>query len=313
MRAVIAKERGAKGSIADVPMPRPGRGEVLVRVIAASINPVDWKNVEHGARSFPMVMGQDFAGIVVEAADGVHALRPDDRVFGIARKHGAFAEYTVVPQADREQPVAVLPDDVDDAAAAALPTAGLTALAGIDMLGLAPGQSVMICGVSGGVGSIAAQIALARGLRVLGTAAAKNADFVRSLGAIEVVAYDREEPASAALVRTGDGVDGVLDVVDDEQQIRVMADAIRPGGSIVSTIGAADEAWFAARRINATNLVLPKSDRSSPQALLELARMIERGEISVPIGAQADLEEAPKLLETSKSGGANGKLIVHVR
>jgi NADPH:quinone reductase-like Zn-dependent oxidoreductase len=314
MRAVVAKDRNAKGTIDDVPMPKPKSGEVLVRVIAASVNPIDWKTVQRGERGFPMVMGQDFAGVVVETGDGVDEVRPDDRVFGIAREHGAFAEYTIVPQNDRAQPIAVLPDDVDDADAAALPTAGLTALAGIETLKLQRGDTLMILGVSGGVGSIAAQIALARGLRVIGTASSKSAEFVRSLGDLEFVPYDLEEPVSAALFRTENGVDGVLDLVDGPDHIKVMSEAIKPGGSIVSTIGALDEEWFAQRKISATNLVLPESPGSSPQALLELARMIERGEVSVKITDEAgSLDRLPAILDKSKSGSANGKMVVHVR
>lgn len=312
MRAVIAKEAGAKGVIDDVPMPKPRAGEVLVRVIAASVNPVDWKSVERGERTFPAVMGQDFSGVVVATGEGVEGVRRNDRVFGIARKHGAFAEYTVIPQHDRAQPLAVVPDDVDDVLAAALPTAGLTALAGIDALKLQRGQTIMILGVSGGVGSIAAQIALARGLRVIGTASSKSAEFVRSLGDIEFVPYDLEEPSSAALFRTEDGVDGALDLVDGPEHIKVTCEAVKPGGSIVSTIGALDEEWCAQRKITATNLVLPESEGSSPEALIELARMIERGDVTVKIAETGGLDEAPALLESSKAGDVNGKLIVTV-
>jgi NADPH:quinone reductase-like Zn-dependent oxidoreductase len=313
MRALIAKQRGAKGVIADVPIPRPELDEVLVRVIAAAVNPIDWKSIEHGDVEFPKVMGQDFAGVVVQTGEGVHALREDDRVFGIARRHGAFAEYTVVPQNDREQPVAVMPDDIDDVDAAALPTAGLTALAGVETLKLKKGDTVLILGVSGGVGSIAAQIALRRGLRVIGTASSKSAEFVRSLGDVEFVPYDLEEPVSAALFRTDGGVDGVLDLVDGPDQVKVISEAIKPGGSIVSTIGALDEEWFAQRKITATNLVMAQTPRSSPEGLLELARMIERGELVVKIAEEPVLDEAPAALETSKSGSTNGKIVVHVR
>lgn len=312
MRAVVAKEQGAKGVVTDVPMPKPQAGEVLVRVTTASVNPVDWKSVERGDREFPAVMGQDFAGVVVETGEGVDTLQRNDRVFGIARAHGAFAEYTIVPLDDHAQPVAVVPEGVDDTAAAALPTAGLTALAGLDTLKLQRGDTVMILGVSGGVGSIAAQIALARGLRVIGTASSKSEEFVRSLGDVEFVPYDQEEPVSAALFRTENGVDGVLDLVDDADHIKVMCEAIKPGGAIVSTIGALDEEWFAQRKITATNLVLPKSPQSSPESLVELASMIERGEVSVKIAEEAQLDDTPAALETSKNGSTNGKIVLHV-
>jgi NADPH:quinone reductase-like Zn-dependent oxidoreductase len=313
MRAVIAKERGARGVISDVPIPAPNSDELLVRVTAVSINPVDWKSVERDGREFPAVMGQDFAGVVVQTGNGVTGFRPNDRVFGIARNRGAFAEFTVVPQDEREQPVAALPDAVDDVNAAAVPTAGLTALLAIETLKVQPGEALLICGVSGGVGSIAAQIALARGIRVIGTASSKSEQFVRSLGDVEFVPYDLEEPTSAALFRSEDGVDGVLDLVDGPDHVRVMADAIKPGGAIVSTIGALDEEWFAERKITATNLALPQSPRSSAQGLLELAGMIERGEISVKIAEEeSSLDDVPSALEKSREGKVNGKIVVRV-
>ncbi|HEY5341267.1 MAG TPA: NADP-dependent oxidoreductase, partial [Candidatus Aquilonibacter sp.] len=297
MRAVITPEPGAKSVVTDIAAPAAGRGEVLVLVTAASVNPIDWKRAQRGEGTFPAVMGQDFAGVVVTTGEGVTEFHPDQRVFGIARTHGALAEYTVVPSNDQAQPVAVIPGGVPDVDAAALPTAGLTALAAIDTLRLRTGDTMLIVGVAGGVGSFAAQIALDRGIRVIGTANSGSEEFVRALGDVEFVAYDREEPVGAALARCPGGVDGALDLVDDANEIKVVSEAVKPGGAIVSTIGALDEAWCATRKITATNLVMNQTPRSSPAGLLELARMVERGELAVMIAAQPDLDGAPAALE----------------
>jgi NADPH:quinone reductase-like Zn-dependent oxidoreductase len=314
MRAVIAQAAGAKPVVADdIAQPQPGAGELLVLVTAAGVNPIDWKSIERGDREFPAVLGQDFAGVVVSIGDGVTAFEPDQRVFGIARRHGAFAEYTVVPHDDAAQPVAPIPGGLADVDAAALPTAGLTALAAIDVLRLAAGSTMLILGVSGGVGSFAAQIALARGIRVIGTAHSKSEAYVRSLGDVEFVAYDREEPVSAALVRSPGGVDGALDLVDDEAEIKVISEAVKRGGTIVSTIGALDEAWFEQRKLTGVNLIMNETPRSSPEGLLELARMVESGEITIRLAAEPHFDEAVAALEESKAGAINGKIVIAVK
>ncbi len=127
MRAVVVERPGDPGALRDVPVPVAEAGEVLVRVRAAGINPIDWKSRDGGKRPLPFTLGQDFAGVVVSIGGGVADYTVDDRVFGIARDHGAYADFTVAQVNNPEQPISKIPASVSDTVAAALPTAGLTA------------------------------------------------------------------------------------------------------------------------------------------------------------------------------------------
>jgi len=163
MKAVVCEHLGRPVGVRDVPLPEPGPKEIQVRVVAAGVNPIDWKLCERGDRRMPFVLGQDFAGVVSDVGNRVTKYRVADRVFGIARDHGAYAQFTVIPEDDGPQPIAKVPAEVGDADAAALPTAGLTALAALDWLGVGRGTSVLIVGATGGVGSYAVQMARDRG------------------------------------------------------------------------------------------------------------------------------------------------------
>lgn len=169
MKAAIVEHRGDAGAVKDVPVPQPAPHEILVRVTAAGVNPVDWKRRDD-PNQLPLILGQDFAGMVSETGDRVSKYRKGERIFGIARGHGAYAEYTVVPEDDKRQPIAKIPDDVGDADAAALPTAGLTELAALEALEVKKDTKLAILGATGGVGSFAVQMARDRGAQVIGTA-----------------------------------------------------------------------------------------------------------------------------------------------
>jgi NADPH:quinone reductase-like Zn-dependent oxidoreductase len=312
MKAVIVEHRGDRGSLCEVPTPVPASHDVLIRVTAAGINPMDWKIRERGDRPMPFVLGQDFAGVVSATGDRVTKYREGERVFGIAREHGAYAEYTLVPEDDRTQPIAKIPDDVGDADAAALPTAGLTALASIDVLRLGQGTTLLVLGATGGVGSFAVQMARDRGARVAGTARAVNEQFAKSLGVDEFVAYDRGDVVEAVRALYPDGVDAVLDVVDDSDEIKRMADVVRAEGRLVSTIRAADVDWFAQRNIAATNIAMAQTPQSSHAGLRTLLGMFEQGRLRVVIAGERPLAEAAEALEQSKSGSVDGKLVLTV-
>lgn len=212
MKAVVVEHRGEKGSLKDVPTPQPASDEILVRVATAGVNPIDWKSRDRGDRPLPLVLGQDFAGVVSATGNRVTKYREGERIFGIAREHGAYAEYTVVPQDDHAQPIAKIPDGVGDADAASLPTAGLTALAAIEWLRVTKGTTLLILGATGGVGSFAVQIARDRGAHIIGTARSRNESFARSLGVDEFIAYDTQDVAAATKVAHPKGVAAVLDL-----------------------------------------------------------------------------------------------------
>ncbi len=160
MKAAVIEHAGDLGSLKEIPEPAPGSHEIQVRVSAAGVNPIDWKVRDRGNERMPFVLGQDFAGVVSRVGAGVTKYKIGERVFGVAPDHGAYAEYTIVSEDD---PVAKIPDDVGDADAAALPTAGLTALAALETLQVDKGTKLLVLGATGGVGSFAVQIAADRG------------------------------------------------------------------------------------------------------------------------------------------------------
>lgn len=309
---MIVAHLGDRGTLSDVPVPQPKADELLVRVVAAGVNPIDWKVRDRGDRAMPFVLGQDFAGVVSAVGKRVAKYREGERVLGIAREHGAYAEYTVVPEDDARQPVAKLPDQVGDADAAALPTAGLTALASIEVLRVTRGTLLLVLGATGGVGGFAVQIAKERGARVIGVAASTNEKLARSLGVDEFVAYDKGDVVEAVRELEPRGVEAVLDLVDGADAVKRTAEAICAQGRIVSTIGAADLDWFAQRKIAATNLVMADTPQSSHAGLRALLELLERGAIRVVIGEERPLAEAVDALDDSKRGSTEGKIVITV-
>lgn len=311
MKAFVVEHRGEPGSLKEMERPAPAAREILVRITAAGVNPIDWKARDRGDSPLPFVMGRDFAGVVSAFGEHVTKYREGERIFGIARAHGSYAEYTLVSEDDRMGPFAKIPDDVGDADAAALPTAGLTALAALDSLGVSAGTTLLVLGATGGVGTFAVQMAHDRSAHIIGTARSTNAETARSLGVDEFVAYDADNVAEAITAAHPDGVDAILDLVDDEDAIKAMAPLLRPKGKIVSTIGAADENWFSQRQITAENLYVADSPRWSHAGLRTLAEMVEQQRLRVNIAAEYPLGEALAALERSKSG-VNGKIVITV-
>lgn len=312
MKAVIVEHRGDAGSLKDIPAPEPSEREILVRVTAASVNPIDWKLRDRGERPLPFVLGQDFAGVVSAVGRGTSRYREGERIFGIARSHGAFAQYTIVPEESGDEPISKISDLVGDADAASLPTAGLTALAAIDWLGVANGTTFFINGATGGVGSFAAQIARDRGARVIGTAHSATEGFAHELGVEEFVAYDREDVIAAIRAAHPGGVEAALDLVSDRDAFKRLADVVRADGRIVSTIGSADVDYFAQRNIAAQNLVMNQTPQSSHAGLRTLLELVEQERIRVFIADERPLTEAGDALEESKRGSVNGKIVITV-
>jgi NADPH:quinone reductase-like Zn-dependent oxidoreductase len=312
MKALVVEHRGDKGTLKELPVPTPAPHEILVRVVAAGVNPIDWKFRDRSDGPFPFVLGQDFAGVVSATGNRVTKYREGERVFGIADEHGAYAEYTIVPEDQPSQPIAKIPDDVGDADAAALPTAGLTALASIEALQVTSGLTLLVLGATGGVGGFAVQIAHDRGARVIGTGRSSNEALASSLGVEEFVAYDRQNVVESVKSAHAGGVDAVLDLVDDADAIKEAAAVIRPGGRIISTTHSADVEWFAQRKITAQNIAVLKSPQGSHAGLRTLLELVEQGRMRVIIAAERPLSEAVEALEESKRGGVGGKIVITV-
>ncbi|AKF08462.1 zinc-containing alcohol dehydrogenase [Sandaracinus amylolyticus] len=287
----------------EVPRPQPRAGEILVRVHAAAVNPIDWK-IAAGAYRLPLphVAGRDFSGVVVGIGEGVADFTLGDEVFG---KHdGADAELVVV----RPDEIAEKPPGLDHARAAALPTAGLTAwqalfeLDGTPTLDVQPGQSVLIHGAAGGVGTFAVQLAKWRGARVIATARAVHEAYLRSMGADVVVDYTQARFEDVAR-----DVDGVLDTIGGATQLRSY-DVIRRGGALVSLVGLASgsEQRAAERGVRATGIV----SKTSRRVLEELARRVEDGALDVEISARFPLGQAREAFARSREGHTQGKIIL---
>jgi len=304
MKAACFHQRGGSEALVidDVPMPEPAEGEVLIQVHAAGVTPTEllwmptWSTPEGNARPFPIIPGHEVSGIVRRVGSGVTTFSPGDAVFGMNDwfGNGAQAEYCVARVAE----IAAKPASIDHALAAISPISGLTAWQGlIDRARLARGERVLIHGGAGGVGSFAVQIASWRGAEVIATASAHNLDFVRNLGAEEVIDYQ----ADSFLEAVG-CVDVVFDTVGGETLARSW-DALKPGGRMV-TIAASGEAAKEPRVKDAFFIVEPNAEQ-----LANLAAMVVAGQIRPVDGEVFSLEEASQAYLRKPTRGKNVILI----
>jgi NADPH:quinone reductase-like Zn-dependent oxidoreductase len=292
--------------IEDVPVPVAGPGEILVRVHAASVNPVDWKVRDGMLRTglpldLPVTLGGDFSGVVVAGGDGVTDLPAGTAVFGMTRSpgyaFGGLAEYVAV----RAVNVAIKPASLGHVEAGSVPLAALTAWQALfDRGGVAAGQRVLIHAAAGGVGSFAVQFAHAAGATVIATASAANAHYLRDLGAAQVIDY-RETRFETVL----QGIDVVIDLVGGDTQARSYG-VLRPGGTLVNAWGAImqDKADAASAR-GIKVAVRPDRDQ-----LTEIGRRLAVGELRTRIAATFPPDRAAEAFELSKAAHVRGKLVI---
>lgn len=299
MRAVVLHETGGPEvlRVEEIDTPEPGEGELLVRVSAASVNPIDWK-IRRGVRprELPVVLGNDVSGTVERSqAEG---FAEGEEVFGFARS-GGYAEYAVSPVGA----VAKKPAGIGHAQAAALPVAGLTAWQAVfDHGGLQQGQTLLVAGAAGGVGHLAIQFAKHAGARTIGTGSARNREFVLGLGADEFVDYTSQDVAEAV-----SGVDVAFDTVGGETT-KTLVPTLREGGVLV-TIAAEPPEQEAAER-GARALVFSATPK--PDQLEEIANLVASGEVKVEIAQTFPLDEIVKAHEQSEAGHTRGKLVLEL-
>ncbi|WP_370969033.1 NADP-dependent oxidoreductase [Amycolatopsis sp. cg9] len=289
--------------VTEAPRPEPGPTEVLVRVRAAGINPVDWK-VRAGGGFLgepPFTIGWDVAGVVEQAGFGATGVREGDEVLGMPwfpRPGNAYAEYVTAPSRHFVRKPAVL----SFAEAAALPLAGLTAWQGlVDVAGVHEGQRVFVDAAAGGVGHLAVQIAKARGAHVIGTASAGKHDLLRELGVDEPIDYHDENATTS-------DVDVYFGLVGEASDLRWLP-AIKPGGLLIGVpSGVADrvEAAAAERGVR-TSRILVEPDRGGLAGLVEL---VEAGQLKVRVEQAFPLEDVAKAHELGESGRVSGKLVL---
>jgi NADPH:quinone reductase-like Zn-dependent oxidoreductase len=309
MRAIAEDEFGGPATLMNLPIPEIGADEILIRVRAAGVNPFDWKVADgllkdEKEHRFPLILGFDASGVVERVGSDVNSLFEGEEVYGYLSKpvvgEGTYAEHVGAPAAI----VARKPETVGFAEAAALPMPGLTAMDLVDAVDLGEGETVLIVGATGGVGSYVVQLAARRGARVIATARQTNEAFVRELGATETIDHTREDLVETVRAAYPDGIEAIIDVVSDHEVLSRMAGLVKEGGRISSSVYAVDVEGLAARGIKATNISMQPFARR----LEELSMMVDTGEISVRLERVFPLEEAREALEESRTGHVRGKI-----
>lgn len=315
MRAVVQHTLGGPDvlRVEEVPRPEPLPTEVLVRVHAAGINPVDWQTRAGAGMAGvlgepPFTLGWDVSGVVEEVGFGVTTLKPGDEVYGMPwfpRAAGGYAEYVTAPA----RQFARKPVSVSHEQAAAVPLAALTAWqALVDTADVQPGQRVLIHAAAGGVGHLAVQFAKHLGAHVTGTASSGRHDWLRSLGADELVDY-----TAVRFEDTVKDIDVVIDLISvhhDNTSVRSL-DVLRPGGLLVAIpAGVSPELLQAAQaRGLRTSPFLVEPDGP---ALTRIAGLIDAGEVSVEVEEVFALEQAAQAHTHGENGRTRGKLVLRV-
>jgi NADPH:quinone reductase-like Zn-dependent oxidoreductase len=293
-------------SYEETPRPQVNPDDVLIKVHAAAINPVDWKIREGYLRGFidyelPVTLGWDVSGVVEEVGGAVTDLRVGDEVYSRPdiTRDGAYAEYIAV----RASEAAPKPRSLDHVQAASVPLAALTAWAALfDTADLQPDQTVLIHAAAGGVGSFAVQLAKWKGARVIGTASAANHGLLRELGADELIDY-----TAARFEEVARGVDVVLDTIGGDTLERSWG-VLRPGGVLVSVVAQPDEATAAQHGVRGASIFI-QPDKSR---LVKLAELIDAGHVRPEVSAVLPLAEARQAQELSQSGHVRGKIVLRV-
>lgn len=306
MKAIVIHSFGPADvlKIEDLPMPVPKADEVLVKVSAASVNPVDYKtrSGKYAAvkqEQLPLVLGRDIAGIVEQCGAAVTRFKKGSEVYAMLdREHGGYAEYVIV----KEQDLVPKPSHLNFIEAAAVPLAAVTAWQGLfDHGDLKAGQHVLIHGAAGGVGHIAVQCAKARGARVTTTASKEDMEFVRSLGADQVI--DKSEPFEKRVSE----VDLVFDLVDGDTQERSWA-VLKPGGRLISTLTKPSPERAKARGARGENYMAePDADE-----LREIGQLIDAGKLRPHVDAVFRLADAGAAQQQLETRHNRGKIVLQV-
>lgn len=294
----------------DITPPQPAAGEVLVRVHAAGINPVDLKTrtgaaglaSRYGTDRFPMILGWDICGVVEQVGADVTAFQPGDKVFGMPHfpdLAAAYAEYVTAP-ADE---LAHKPANIDHLQAAALPLVALTAWQALfEAAGLEAGQKILVHAAAGGVGHIAVQLAKWKGAFVAGTASGRNAEFLAEIGVDQVVDYEKhrfEEVVS--------DVDVVLDTMRGEVRERSWQ-VLKPGGILVSILGPPSAETAAQYGVRAANiLVYPNGEQCA-----QIAALVDQGKLKPHIDAVYPLAQAAQAHTHVAKGHTRGKVVLEI-
>jgi NADPH:quinone reductase-like Zn-dependent oxidoreductase len=306
MKAVTISQYGDQSVLTyvDIERPEPKSDEVLVQTRAAAVNPVDWKIRDGMGETFglqlPIVLGCEIAGTIEKVGSDVRDFQKGAAVYGYVslQRNGGYAEYTIA----KTDEIAPKPENLDFENAAAVPVGALTSWQAIfDTANLQDGQRILITGASGGVGSMAVQLAKAKGAFVIATASGKNEEFVRSLGADEFVDYTREK--FEGRVRE---VDVVFDTVGSDTLDRSF-ETIRRGGCLVTIVTPPSTVRAENFGIRASMIGV----QPSGQQLREINQLIAAGKLKTHIATVLPLSEVRKAHQLSEGGRTRGKIILH--
>jgi NADPH:quinone reductase-like Zn-dependent oxidoreductase len=295
MRAVVFVD--GKFQIESIPKPEPQPGEVRIKVLAAGVNPADWKQTTRARAGTRLIPGRDLAGVIDAVGDAAGPWKVGEAVIALAQG-GSYAEYALASV----NAVAAKPQRLSFEEAAGIPVAGETAWrALVTIANVQPGQRVLIQGGAGGVGSCGVQIAKARGAYVVATASPSHNDLLRSLGADEVVDYHK-----VRFEENLKDMDVVLNTVDADTGARSIA-TVKPGGILVSVAGAAPATDCDTARIHCA-----VTGHATGEMLPSLSKLADAGKFRIHIDRQFPLAEAAQALELNRQGHTGGKIILEV-
>jgi NADPH:quinone reductase len=312
VRAVTVSRFGESPAVTQVTTPSAGPGQVLIRLFAAGVNPMDAKLASGEWRPapvvFPMVLGVDGAGVVEAAGQGTTRFVPGDAVFGQLfippiGASGTYAEYVAVTA---EAPLARVPHGVDLVVAAALPTAGATGLSLVELVEPLDGQVVLIVGAAGGVGAFATQFAVNAGARVIASIDADAEDRVRSYGVRETIVRSEVPVTETASEAHPDGIDVLIDLVSDTKAFASNAAFVRPGGTAITTQYVADLEALQASGIRGVNFAL----RLTSDLLGRVGKALTDRTIVAPPITRIGLDDVPGLFRRQSQSHANGKTVI---
>ena len=311
MKAFALTAFGQPGSIHEVPEPKPGDGQVRVRVEAASLNPFDnavlqgylKDRMEH---RFPLIPAGDFSGTVDSLGSGVQGFSVGDPVFGVTGKmflgEGTLAEKTTASAGT----IAKRPHSIKDVEASALPLAGVSALMCVDAAAPKAKDVVVVVGASGGIGSYAVQLAKGRGAHVIGVTSTPNIDYVRGLGADEVIDRTAGDVLDVLKSKHHDGVASIIDTASDAPTLARLSEAVREGGSVISMKGAAAPDELAKRGVKGVNT----QTQVNTERLQTLAKLSADGKLKAPRIRTFPFEQAGEAFKLL--GHSGGKLVVKI-
>lgn len=304
MKAVKINEYGDESvlSYTDVKRPEPKAGEVLIKIHAAAVNPVDWKIRDGLGAVFglepPLILGCEIAGTIESVGGAVENFKTGDAVYAYLGSHaGGYAEFA----AAKENEIAKKPESLDFDNTAAVPVGALTAWQSLfDLANLQSGQTILIHAASGGVGSMAVQIAKAKGAKVFGTASGKNEEFVKSLGADEFVDYTKTKFEDVVK-----NIDVVFDTVGGDTLTRSFQ-VLKKGGFLVTAVSPPSEEKAAEFGVKAAMVNV----QPNAKHLAEINQLIEEGKLKTHVEIVFPLAEVKKAHELSKSGRTRGKIVL---